>query len=172
MSVGVGQRTAVKVLLNEAEQRIALWVAKKRMSENKSANVVDRKMGPQDDEDANRNGFGAELAFCKMFNVYPDFSTQPRSGSSDCERFGQSVDVKSTTYPNGRLVAIPRKKELASDMYALLVCVWPEYTFVGFASAAELLSEKRLTDLGHGPTYAMNQDELTERQTDDHRWCS
>jgi hypothetical protein len=117
-------------------------------------------------------GFGAELAFCKMFNCYPDFDIRPRQGTADCSRFGEAIDVKATTYARGRLLAVPRKEVLAADTYALMIVEWayreddPDavFRFAGFARAAELLAPERLTDLGHGPTFALDQSHLAAGQ--------
>jgi len=145
-----------------SEQRIVKWIAANRSLANRNGNVSNGRIGPQSDEVTDLNGFGAELAFCKIFNCYPDFSISTRSGSSDCELRGETVDVKTTTYASGKLLAVIGKRELASDFYALMICDFPKFRFCGFAHKSELLAEGKLTDLGHGPTYAMAQDELRE----------
>lgn len=150
--------------LSAAEQRIVAWVARQRQHANRSAGVTDGKVGPQSADETDLIGFGAELAFCKLFNVYPDFGIAPRRGSSDCSRFGESIDVKATTRPRGRLLAITRKAELAADCYALMVVTWPAFRFAGFARAADLLDTARVIDLGHGRTYGLDQDALKGAQ--------
>ena len=158
------------VRLTAAEQRIVRFIAKSRSQTNRQNGITDARVGPQSSEDLDIIGFGAEMAFCKMFNVYPDFSVQPRKGGADCLRFGNAIDVKSTTYGKGKLLAVPNKELLAADVYALMIVEWAYkddesealFRFAGFAKASELLAENRLTDLGHGPTYAINQDELAQ----------
>lgn len=152
------------ITLNDAEQRIARWVGTQRQAANDASHVPDARRADASSADVHINGFGAELAFCKLFNVYPDFDIQPRRGGADCSRFGEAVDVKATTYQDGRLLALPHKTALAADVYALLVVAWPEFRFVGFARAAELFVPERLTNLGRGPTYAMQQSLLHEHQ--------
>jgi len=153
------------VTLTPEEERIAKWVGHERQARNDGARVVDtRGSTTQSSEAIHVQGFRAELAFCKLFNVYPDFDTRPRQGSSDCARWGESVDVKSTTLTHGRLLCFARKKELASDVYALLIDDGPAFRFVGFARATELFTDAHLTDVGHGPAYALTQDELTPTQ--------
>lgn len=152
------------VKLSEAEQRIVCWVAATRTRSNREAGVVNGKVGPQSEEETDRIGFGAEVAFCKMNNLYPDFSVEPRRGGADCERLGSTIDVKTTRYANGKLVAVPGKRTVGTAFYALMVCDWPSYRFAGYASAAELFDSSRLADLGHGATYAMPQEELSVSQ--------
>jgi hypothetical protein len=48
------------------------------------------------------------------------------------------------------------------DLFALMVGEFPIYEFKGFMKRDELLQEKRLGSLGHGPTYIAKQDELVE----------
>ena len=62
----------------------------------------------------------------------------------------------------GKLLLRPSKveKKRTCDYYALVTGKMPKYRIVGWASAAELIDKKNLTDLGHGPTYALEQDKL------------
>jgi len=156
--------TSNLVTLNAAEIRIVTWVARQRFAANRAAGVVDAQVGPQEASETDLYGFGGELAFAKLFNVYPDFDIAPRRGSADCERFAERIDVKTTIYPHGRLLALPRKRELAADVYALMVVDWPTYRFAGFARAEELLQPWHVIDLGYGNTYGVTQDALTPAQ--------
>jgi len=159
--------TSNTVKLTDPEIRIVKWIAQHRQQANRAAGVVDLKVGPQKSELSEVLGFGGEVAFAKLFNVYPDFEIGPRRGSADCLRFGERVDVKTTTYPHGRLIAVSRKRELAADVYALMVVEWPTYRFAGFARADELLVPARVVDLGHGDTFAAEQEMLSADQI---RW--
>lgn len=168
------------VQLTEAEFLIAQWIAKQRQARNNAAGLVDAKYNGAQPNDPQRGieihvmGFASEMAFCKMFNVYPDFCTDPRHGSADCYRFGETIDVKATkARPGGRepLRVRMRKIEGPADLYALIVVDCPivkssVYRFAGFARAADLLVEERLTPLANGgpPMYVMAQHELAARQ--------
>jgi hypothetical protein len=153
-------RTIV-VVLDEFEQRIAIHLARTRAERDRAAGVVDRKRSSS--ETAERDGFGAELAFAKLFNVYPDLGLMPRSGGSDCILCGRTVDVKATHRENGDLLAVPSKATAknGADLYALMVCRWPSFRYVGMTTREKLLRPETLTDLGHGQTFLMGQDELT-----------
>ena len=149
------------ITLNKGEIAIAKWLAKKRDESNRANGVVDQKVGDQSAEFTDLNGVGSEMVFCKLFNLYPDFDLVP--GKHDAvTRKGATVDVKSTKYRNGKLLAVTSKDLNASDVYVLVTGEFPAYRIVGYADSSVLLNEDKLTDLGHGPTYAMEQSELKE----------
>lgn len=100
-----------------------------------------------------------------MFNLYPDYSVYARS-SQQGEDFGDAllpngltVDVKSTQYESGRLLAAKWKNPNV-DLYALMTGTFPTYTFRGFMRSEELLRKSRLADLGHGEGFVAEQAEL------------
>ena len=154
------------VPLNKAEQRLTEYMQKCRQLNKRKHGTHDTKIGAQSNEDTDRDGFGAELAFCKLFNCYPDLSIEVRSSKAGTDRYdveynGWLIDVKTTIYPGGRLLVVPWKNEGAPpDYYALMVGQFPTYTFKGFLKASEMLQERRLGDLGRGPTYIAEQREL------------
>ena len=150
------------VVLTDAERRIARWTGRMRNDACIKAGVKDLKFAA-DGEQIHIDGFGAELAFCKLINVYPDFNIQPRQGGPDCVWLNHTVDVKTTRYPKGKLIACLRKLDLAADCYALMLMVDDgQYRYVGIARGADLLRPERVTDLGYGDTYGIPQDEVTE----------
>lgn len=154
----------VWVELNEAEQRLAQFVAKKRYAAAREQNIENSRMGDQSDEDTDLNGVGAEIAWCKMNNVYPDLDVSgPVKGPDGMTRTGVRVDVKGTKYPNGHLLAVRWKGQGEVDVYCLMVGELPRYRCAGYMVAEELLRPERLKDFGHGPGYAASQDELFER---------
>lgn len=159
--------TPIVVELTDHEQRIAKWIARERQASNERAGVVDRKVTPNYSAlGIHEIGFGGELAFCKLFNLYPDFEIGPRRGSVDCERFGETIDVK--TRAGGDLLVLPRKATLAANVYALMIVDWPRFQFVGFARGEDIFRTP-LVDLGYGPTHAIPQGDLT---ADHIRWGS
>jgi len=148
------------VTLNETEQRLATYVAKMRYSSAREQGITNMKVGDQSNELTDLEGTGAELAFCKVANVYPDLAVT-RSNDEDCyTRNGYAIDVKSTTYESGRLLAVKWKKLDKVDFYALMVGKFPNYRLAGFMRAEDLLKPEMVRDLGHGPTYAADQNQL------------
>lgn len=149
------------VTLNEAEIRLAEYLARRRFQSNRSNGVNDRKIGPQSNRMVDLNGIGGELAFCKMMNVYPDLEISVRSGSADLSIFVYDVDVKTSEYASARLLAPLHATADKADAYVLMVGVMPTYQFKGWAWATDLILEERIVDLGHGPGYGLLQSELT-----------
>jgi hypothetical protein len=151
----------VIITLTAAEIRLSIFLAKARYQAARVAGVTDAKRGDQSSEETDLTGIGAEMAFCRAFNVYPDLTIGgAMRGSHDAIWAGRTVDVKGSTLGHARLLAVPWKTKTPSDIYALMTGDFPTYTFRGMATATELLDASRLTDLGHGPVYAMPQSEL------------
>lgn len=159
-------KIGTKTTLNEAEQRLAKFLAKSRYMQNRKSNTKDGKVGPQDCETTDLEGIAAEIAFCKMTNVYPDLQLDERPDFDATLPCGTTVDVKTTRYRSGRLLAVPGKANKSDDLdaYSLIVGEFPgPYEFRGFMRSDDLLRQERLTNLGHGPTYAADQKELVEQ---------
>jgi hypothetical protein len=157
-----------RVELGPAERRLAEYLAKARHAANRRSGVRDARVGPQSSAETDLEGIAAELAFCKLFNAYPDLGEDARppfDARLPLDGVYLRVDVKATRYRSGRLLAVPGKATKAErpDAYALVVGAFPgPYEFRGFLAADELLRPTRLTDLGHGPTYSAAQAELVE----------
>jgi len=166
----VENKIGTEVSLNEIEQRLCVHVAKVRYAANRdggvknalnSANTFD--VMPTFEVDL--EGYGAEVAFCKLFNVYPDFSFHLRDSERDFGdarlACGRVVDVKSTKYKTGRLLA-PLWKNDAHDLYALMIGVFPTYKFVGFMKREDLRREERIGFINGGKAFLAPQEELKE----------
>lgn len=152
----------MKITLSEGEQKLAMHVAEARYNANRAKGVVDRKVGRQDNWQTDLEGIAAEIAFCKHQNIYPDLEIGSY-GIADCVsvKHGQ-VDVKSTKYKRGRLLAIRKKMELPMlpDTYVLMIGEFPTYEFAGYIPSSDLLQEHNLIDLGYGLTYGVEQPKL------------
>ena len=153
------------ITLNEAEQRLAKFIATGRSNAARSNQITDCKMGSQSGEQTDLDGIAAEIAFCKIHNVYPDLNIIDRPAADCILHNGASVDVKSTRYATGRLLAVRWKKPNV-DMFALMVGVFPSYRYAGSMTALELLSDSKLCDLGHGVGYGAMQSELNYDEHD------
>ena len=153
------------ISLCHSEQAICMWMARSRFSNNRKSGIVNKKVGNQSNEKTDLEGFAAEFAFCKLFNVFPDFTVNPRNCDEDAGDAvlpgGLSVDIKVTKYPTGRLLAVPWKANNV-ELYALMIGEFPSYTFKGFMRQEDLLKEERLGNLGYGKTYIAHQYELCE----------
>lgn len=155
-----------KVKLSKIEQSICKVLAQKRHDNNRKNNVNNSKIGNQSDFETDLEGIAAEFAFCKIHNIFPDLSIHVRSSKSgtdkkgDCFYYGYSVDVKTTKYKTGKLLAVPWKSDNGPDIYALMVGSFPHYEFKGFMLSDDLLIPERIGNLGYGETYIAEQKDL------------
>ena len=154
-----------KIVLTREEQKICEYIGIKRYNINREKGVTDKKIGKEDNHFMDINGFGGEFAFCKLFNVMPDFLvkvTQTNKNDYDALLFNCiKVDVKTTDVLSGRLLAAPWKVDEV-DCYALIVGKMPNYIFKGFMLREDLKKEDRLKSLGYRKGYVAEQNELKE----------
>lgn len=121
--------------------------------------VTDQKIGDQDGVKGDINGVLGELAFCKNRNLWPDLTVYPRSGTPDCVYMGKRIDVKSTHYPDGKLLSTLKVNQ-DIDIYVLAIIYSDRVEFPGFAHAKELIKEENIGSLGHGKGYILPQSKL------------
>lgn len=146
--------------LTEAEQAIARYLGKARYDAARAKGIADEKIGPQSTDLTDLEGLAAELAFCRLLNVYPDLDIGHRP-SFDARYGTVTIDVKSTTYPHGRLLVRATKQPHPADWYALVTGTFPgPYRLAGLFPASLLFTDRYLMDLGHGPTYVIQQHQL------------
>jgi len=134
------------IVLNVTEQSIVRFIAEERNRNKQEEGIKDRKYDSADNPvDLNLEGFGAEFAFCKWENVFPDFAIHNFSGGWDAlDKWNRRVDVK---WSKTNFLLAPEHKKLGScDIYVLIKGNFPKYRIVGWCEEAELLSEKNLKD--------------------------
>jgi len=147
-------------VLNEAEKKLATFLAKERYRKNRERGVDDLKIGGQSCEFTDLQGIGAEIAFCKVHNIYPDMSLDDYPDEDALMKDGRLADVKCTKYENGHLLCVTWKKNRNVDIYVLVVGEFPRYRIAGFKCAGELFDDSNIKDFGYGPSYAVSQSEL------------
>jgi hypothetical protein len=111
------------------------------------------------------NAYGAELAFCKLFNLYRDFDIH--YGSYDVvitfhyENYEErkTVDVKQTIYNNGKVWA--SKNSTPCDIYALMVGEIPTFIYRGAIPGEILFRPENLETMGSHEVYAASQGRLS-----------
>lgn len=152
---------SLMVTLNEVEQRLARFLATSRHMANRREGVPNERIGPQSDEETDLEGIAAEIAYCKIHNLYPDMQLEKRE-AADCYSFEHgSIDVKGTTRPNGHLlVRLQKVQKGAVDTYALMIGRFPSYRFAGWEYAKNVLRDETIKDFGHGPTHAIHHTRL------------
>ena len=150
----------MKIKLTDSEVKICEWLGKSRYQNNRVASVLDKKIGPQSCDITDLDGICGEFAFCKAFNLYPDMSLEPRKGGFDLVWNGKKIDIKTTRYKTGKLLATKDKKLEDSDIYALIIKNDQNYTIAGWCYCEELIKNSNLVDLGYGLTYCLSQEKL------------
>lgn len=153
-------RIGESISLDPNEIKTITYLAKCRQAITRANGVIDRKMGDQDWLETELQGLAGEFAYCKMFNMYPDFSVHPRSGGYDCkDDYGFKYDIKTTKHHNGRLLKT-LKHNPDVDYYVLMTGQPPTYIYRGEVIATDLVNANNIVDLGHGQGYAMTQEQI------------
>jgi len=153
------------VQLTHAEVITCRIIGNTRALAARSANVVDKRMSDQSGIHLDEDGVIGEFAFCKHKNIFFDPSASPRSGSFDCLLLDKRLDIKTTRYANGRLIAT-MKKNPDVDVFVLAIydAKTHRVTFPGYVLADQLYRPENVRDLGHGPGYAIEQKNLNRWQ--------
>lgn len=154
------------ITLSHDEAAIAQYLGRRRHEANVRLGNVNMKLNPAVDPiENNVTGVMSELAFAKHANVYPDL-TVVDSGPMPKFDFrthrGDFGDVKGTPYERGKLVMLPYAMARTPPQLVLVLMVGADrsYRYAGYARAADLGLSENLTDLGRGPTYALEQSAL------------
>ena len=98
---------------------------------------------------AQKEGICAELAFCKIKNLYPDLSIHEKVQLVDCVWRGYKVDVKNTT--TGRLLIQKDDSGVFGnpiEIYVLMIGKIPRYQYFGWAWKWELIRRENIRNLG------------------------
>ena len=149
------------MILNDAEIALCDHIAVQRTGGGRTD--LRMQSGPESEQDVNRQGIGGELAFCRLFGLYP--SEVFHIGTSavdpgDAFLDGYAIDVKSLRKVDSNLLVPGHKTVGAIPVHALMTGTFPTYRFRGFAWSVDVIDERNLTDLGYGPTYLYAQSHL------------
>ena len=141
----------MKVTLTTREMAICMMMGALRMWQGAKLDttIIDKdKASPQ--------GFMAEYAFSKQFNLHMDIIGNLEKDSFDfISKDGATIDIKSTNYLDGNLVF----KNMKHDIYVLAIVDGNTVDLVGYATN-EMILEAGKKDLGHGPSWFVNRKEL------------
>lgn len=125
----------------------------------RSMNVPKSAARPSMEND--EDGVIGELAFCKHKNIYFDMTANIRTNTYDCILSGKKFDIKSTRWPEGKLLAgTTRNPDV--EVFALAIIDQNTVTFPGYVLADAMYVPENITDLGYGPVYAVAQKDLTQ----------
>ena len=149
-----------RITLNSAEQIVCKQLALMRYEIARAVDRKDQQIGNQTSWQTDEDGIGGEIAASRLLNVYPSLVLKPDAGWDVMYR-GKRIDIKTTRYKSGRLLAKLNARDDEVDVYLLVTGTFPEYDVVGYALKDSLLSPKNVIDLGHGRGYGLSQDKLT-----------
>jgi len=126
--------------------------------------LIDKKISPKNSLEIRIQGIGAELAVAKTYNVYPDFSEEPRIGGHDLFIYPSRVDVKHRFRLDGDLIVkwFGGRDYQDIDVFYLVVGLMPKYHLIGYIQRDEIINQAHLVDWGHGWMYAMSRQDLIE----------
>ena len=145
--------------LTESEQIIAKFVAEQRTANNRNAGTGNNRRSDMSDFEVDLQGFGGELAFCRLANVFPDLTVHNRSAAKgqdtgDCILDGLRIDVKTSKKADSGLWVNVRKIGTV-DVYALMVGTFPTFRLVGLADTETVETGKL-----YNGSYVLPQDKL------------
>ena len=149
-----------RITLNSAEQIVCKQLDLMRYEIARAVDRKDQQIGNQPSWQTDEDGIGGEIAASRLLNVYPSLVLKPDAGWDVMYR-GKRIDIKTTRYKSGRLLAKLNARDDEVDVYLLVTGTFPEYDVVGYALKDSLLSPKNVIDLGHGRGYGLSQDKLT-----------
>jgi hypothetical protein len=143
-----------EITLTESECLIAKFLAKTRTQKDLLAGAVATPYADRDQQEINENAFGAEMAYCKMFNIYPDLSTNPRVGGEDgITLLGEKVDVKNTERKWYHYFVKKTKSETPNakvDYFAWMIGKLPTFEYIGCASWEDVVNCPTEAPYGEG----------------------
>jgi len=163
------------ITLTYCEQKLAHFVAKHRNGNNRHFNVANLKISAESPLTVDLEGIAGEIAFCRLFNVYPDLDTDrppphPFYDATIPPPPGYRIDVKTTKYETGKLLVDARKdsvKTSAIDFYVLMTGTFPgPYTYRGMIAREIIIAPHRIETIKGYRSYVATQSELVANPMD------
>lgn len=151
----------IPITLNKWEYQIVTYVATTRFNLARGSNKQHVIYGI--DEIQNEiNSYGAEFAFCKYNNCYPDLSPGQLL-PHDATINGITFDIKQTHRRNGNLLVRTKEVPISPpDFYVLMIGERDKYFIVGMISGFDVLQEKNIRYDLPFPAYFISQNMLME----------
>jgi hypothetical protein len=155
-----------KITLTPSEQYFVEERARKAVEHNEKTGVCDTPYGGTSLEKYIL-GFGGELSFCKIFNIYADLTFDNyETNKFDAYYHGFEIEIKTNSREDGWVSCkdIPKIIDSPPAYFSLMIGVFPTYDFRGFISASSLInpwhyiSSKKF----YHPLFVAYQNELIE----------
>ncbi len=135
----IGQVTS----LTKCECETATYIAKRRVAfDRKDPNWEITPYGPEDLRDWPDN-YGAEIAYCKMFNLFPDLGWEERLVYDCISARSNTIDVKNTAQRYNMYFIKAKKWDTIPDFFAFMISKLPSYEFRGFIEGKEAITKER-----------------------------
>ena len=148
--------TSIEVTLTKSEHKIVIGIAKKRIKNNREKNFVNTPYGGVKQEEIEINSYGAEIAYCKHFNIFPELSLELEEAGVDAMHDGKRVDIKNA--PNGGTLLANINRDVDDcDVFALVCGIAPNYFIAGWCHSQDLIDDKNIEPLTDDkiPTYKL-----------------
>lgn len=146
----VGSGRKLFITLTEEDQKLVRDIAKKRTDHAKKKGFYNN-WGSVDGYDIDLEGFGAEVAFCRLFKCEPDVTIGLKKDDYDTiTKKGSKVDVKWTQNINNGLLVKVTKEKKKTDVYVLTTGNFPSYEVIGYAYQADVFQESNIEDSKFG----------------------
>ena len=158
----------IEVRLNENEQKIVEYIAKKRHSSARENGFDDKQISDDSKYEIDLDGFGGEFAVCKEFNVMPSFVTGKTDKADFALPSGTTVDVKTTKHKHGCLLVTIGKKVEDVDIYCLVVKITDElFNIIGWKSSKDVIckdayNRHQRNSKFNGEGYCVYQEDLNK----------
>lgn len=153
----------IKYILNARDQAMVYYFTE--LKHSKFSGTVDKN---KTSFDTCLGGYGAEVAFCRLVGEPPDLSIHTKTNYVDLTYRGNIIDVKQTEYHYGNLI-FKKKLDVPDNpvnMFVLLIGVFPEYVYHGWAFRNELCVPEKIKYKGYkdDQPYCMTQDEIHKEE--------
>jgi len=136
--------------LDDNERRICIETATRRQQVNREANRRDLRIDHKRAQLDEAAGVAGELVFGKFANLYVDYQALAGPAKADfLTPTGETVDIKSTWRPKGRLIVPRYKKRDPCDWYGLVIVDWtdleqcPTGTIIGGMRGPDIVVPER-----------------------------
>tara|TARA_X000001382_G_scaffold95292_1_gene69749 strand:+ start:40 stop:513 length:474 start_codon:yes stop_codon:yes gene_type:complete len=149
------------IRLNQSEKEIAAKIGMRRQITNRQKGTFNQKVHTKDSFEVDRDGFAGELAFCKIFRLYPDFENK-RADADAYHPELKWVDVKTAPESHHNLLVRQPKADHPADTYALVIGKWETgvFSYVGYATKEMVFRNDNLVDPGFGVCHMIKRKDL------------
>lgn len=149
--------------LNKNEQITVEHMAKMRYEHCRKVGAIATVYSDAEAMQNEVNSFGGEFAFCKHWNLYPDFDDDIFAHQDATLADGNTVDVKTTPLKYGRLQVKKMDNKKYPDFFALMVGSFPVFHYMGMMGRERLIVPGRIVNFRQKhPVYVATQAELLE----------